>query len=40
MSEMPETPDVDSLLQRNQQLSQEIRRRVDQLSALNTVARR
>ncbi len=38
MSEMPETPDVDSLLQRNQQLSQEIRRRVDQLSALNTVA--
>ncbi len=35
---MSETPDVDSLLQRNQQLSQEIRRRVDQLSALNTVA--
>ncbi|GAB4415310.1 MAG: hypothetical protein Kow00106_10720 [Anaerolineae bacterium] len=38
MSETPETPDVDNLLQRNQQLSQEIRRRVDQLSALNTVA--
>lgn len=38
MSEKPETSDVDSLLQRNQQLSQEIRRRVDQLSALNTVA--
>jgi|AMZC01.1.fsa_nt_AMZC01000442.1_4 PAS domain S-box-containing protein len=38
MSETPEVPDVDSLLQRNQQLSQEIRRRVDQLSALNTVA--
>lgn len=38
MSDMSEPSDVDSLLQRNQLLSQEIRRRVDQLSALNTVA--
>lgn len=38
MTEFPESSEVDSLLQRNQLLSQEIRRRVDQLSALNTVA--
>ncbi len=35
---MVEIPSSDSLLRRNELLSQEIRRRVDQLSALNTVA--
>ena len=35
---MSEGYDADSLIHRNQLLSQEIRRRVDQLSAINTVA--
>ena len=35
---MVEIPSSDSLLRRNELLSQEIRRRVDQLAALNTVA--
>ncbi|MCD4685048.1 MAG: GAF domain-containing protein [Anaerolineae bacterium] len=35
---MPEQHDTDSLAQRNQLLSEEIRRRVDQLTAINTVA--
>lgn len=35
---MPESYDTDSLIRRNQLLSEEIRRRVDQLSAINTVA--
>jgi len=35
---MVEIPSSDSLLRRNELLSQEIRRRVDQLSSLNTVA--
>lgn len=35
---MTESYDIDSLIRRNQLLSEEIRRRVDQLSAINTVA--